>query len=135
MSRSCNVPPVPSQMRRDSVGSGAFADARDRYRVRLRVFGIRHRRIPRLPQRRNVIDVYAEPKCFHRIFNRFQTVPGEGETAHYIVLQQILVKMLVCYHSHFICKVRVPPHPSRFLRTKPTWSWHGALCRVRPARS
>ena len=76
-----DVPPVRAQMRRDSMSSRAFADARDRHRVGLGVFRIRHRRITRLPQRRDVINIYSKLKSFHGMLNRFQTERrGKRET-------------------------------------------------------
>ena len=65
-----NVSPIRAQMRGDPVRTGAFTDARDRDRIRLAVFRFRHRRITRLPQRGDMIDVYAESKCSH-CFNCF----------------------------------------------------------------
>src|SRR3954468_15994981 len=59
-------------MCRDTVGPGAFANPGDRDWVRLRIFRFRHGRIPRLPERRHMIDVDPELQSVRHVWNRRQ---------------------------------------------------------------
>jgi hypothetical protein len=63
------------QMRGDPVRSRALTNSRDR--VRLHILRFPHRRIPRLPQCRHMVDVNAQPKRVHGC-NRLQT-PAPGK--------------------------------------------------------
>src|SRR5207244_735908 len=59
------VTAVAAQMSYDALGAGALAHPRRRHWIGLRVFRIRHSRITRLPQRRDVIDINSQSKSAH----------------------------------------------------------------------
>jgi hypothetical protein len=61
------VAAINTQMGHDSAGPCSLTHSRCDERLRLRVFGFRHRGIPRLPQRCYVIDVNAEAQTAHLI--------------------------------------------------------------------
>jgi hypothetical protein len=54
-------------MGHDPASSCSLTHSRCDERIRLRVFGFWHRRIPRLPQRCYVIDVDAQAQTAHLI--------------------------------------------------------------------
>jgi len=56
-----HVSPIAPQMRHDSLRAGSFTDRCCRDDVRLGILRVRHGRVTRLPQRRDVIDVYPKP--------------------------------------------------------------------------
>src|SRR5437773_8314859 len=65
-----NVATIASEVSNYSPSPGTLADRSRCNRIGLRVFRFRHRRVARLSQGRNVINVYSEPHRSHGMFNR-----------------------------------------------------------------
>jgi hypothetical protein len=91
-----NVPPVRALMRGDPLRSRAFANPRDRDRVRLRVFRFRHRRIPRLPQRRYMIDINPKPKSARHAGNRMQPLAAGKFFSFVLVNADRRIRVPIC---------------------------------------
>jgi hypothetical protein len=59
------VAPISAQMGYDPASAGSFADCSCHKRIWLCVLGFRHRGVPRLTQRRHVIDINSQAQTTH----------------------------------------------------------------------
>src|SRR5438046_3441239 len=94
-----NVATIASEVSNYSPSPGTLADRSRCNRIGLRVFRVRHRRVARLSQGRNVINVYSAPHRSHGMFNRSHPITRIKQewTKHFIsMVSAKQAKLLGC---------------------------------------